>query len=39
MFQRKYKMIGWLVVVGAVIVGAFKSEMVKEWIAKTGIKL
>jgi hypothetical protein len=39
MFQRKFKLTGWLLIIGAVIVGAFKSDMVKEWIAKTGIKL
>jgi hypothetical protein len=39
MFNRKYKMTGWLVVIGAVIVGVWQTDAIKEQLAKLGINL
>jgi hypothetical protein len=39
MFVRKFKMLGWLFLLGAVVIGAFKSDWVKDMIGKTGIKI
>ena len=39
MFNRKYKMTGWLVVIGAVIVGVWQTDAIKEQLQKLGINL